>query len=219
MQWTKIKPRNYDLFSYEGEGKLLDYGCASGGYLSLTHDRGWHVTGMDMSEHAVSICRKKGFEAHVGIRPDKQFEPNTFDVVTMWHVFEHVLSPTETLEQIKRVLKPNGRVILALPNIGSKPAQWFGIYWFALDLPRHLTHFSSTTLTKLFEKNGYKVEKIFSQRHGQTVQASFRYIGREENSALCRLLSKSKRLGAFLQGMTRLIGEPAQIVVHARKID
>ena len=217
MLWTRGKKRNYDLFAYEGDGKLLDYGCASGAYLGRMEDRGWHVSGMDMSQQAIETCHQQGFDAHVGIAPDQQFPPDSFDVVSLWHVFEHVPSPTHTLEQVSAILKPNGKLVLGVPNINCLPARWFGKYWFALDLPRHVTHFSKETITKLLNRNGYEVEKIFAQRYGQTVQASFRYLGREKNSRISRFLCKYKRICYLIQYPTLLINQPAEIVVHARK--
>ena len=156
--WTRCKLRNFDLFAYEGQGKLLDYGCGGGGYLRRMQERGWQVTGMDMSPQAVDACRQQGFDAHVGVSPAEQFLPGTFDVVTLWHVLEHVISPTDTLEQIHTVLRPAGKVVLALPNIDSVIARCTGPFWRGLELPRHLTHFGPATLTQMLQKAGFQLE-------------------------------------------------------------
>ena len=218
LLWAMVRVRNYDIFRYEGAGELLDYGCGNGKYLLRMRDRGWKVTGMDMSAEAIDVCQQRELRAFVGVAPDRQFDAGSFDVVTLWHVLEHVPSPTETLEQVNRILKPNGKLVFGVPNINSLPARWFGKYWFGLDLPRHVTQFSKITAAKLVEKTGFRVEKIFAQRYGQTVQGSFSYLARDKPSKLVSLPAKSKRLCYAIQCLTLLRREPAEIVVHARKV-
>ena len=215
---TKGQRRNFDLFPWQGQGKLLDYGCGSGGYLDRMKQWGWNVVGMDMSDQAVAACREQGFDVYRGIAPDQEFEPESFDVVTLWHVLEHVPSPTRTLCQVNTVLKPHGKLVVALPNIDSLLARWLGIYWYPLELPRHLTHFSKTTITKMMEKAGFRVEKIYAQRYGQVTQKSFRYLTREKKKGIIAILSRRRRLCSIIERILSLNGEPPRMVVHARKI-
>ena len=218
LAWTRAKARNYDLFPFQGAGHLLDYGCAAGAYLVRMQQRGWIPHGMDMSEQAVEIARGQSLDVHVGIDATKVFAAESMDAMTLWHVLEHVPSPTATVRQANEVLKPGGLLVLGVPNIKCLPFQWFGKYWFALDLPRHVTHFSKDTIGKLMMRNGFKVERIFAQRYGQTIQPTCRYLARETGSRLAGLVAKSKRLSWLIQAPSLLIGEPAEIVVHARKV-
>lgn len=215
--WTKYKRRNFDLFPWEGQGRLLDYGCGGGGYLLRMHNRNWQVVGMDFSARAVETCRQQGFEAYEGAAPDDQFAPGHFDVVTLWHVLEHVPSPSRTLRQIHTVLKDGGKLVLAVPNIDSYVARRMGIYWFGLQVPSHVTHFSKGPLTEILRRTGFKVERFYSQNHGQTLGGSVLFMARETDKLRYRILVKSKRLCYLLDQLSRLIGSPGILVVHARK--
>jgi 2-polyprenyl-3-methyl-5-hydroxy-6-metoxy-1,4-benzoquinol methylase len=213
----KIKSRNYVLFAWQGSGKLLDYGCGGGGFMARMADLGWQVSGMDISPEAVENCKKQGFDACVGANPQEQFAPETFDVVTLWHVLEHVPSSTQTLKQVNSVLKPKGKVVLGLPNVDSYLARWFGPYWFAYELPRHVTHFNKITITKLLERTGFKVEKIFAQRHGQLTQRSMKYLARDKPKSIYSLLARSKSICSAIEKASLLLGQPHRMVVHAKK--
>lgn len=217
LLWTKAKARNYDLFRYEGNGKLLDYGCGSGGFLMRMQARGWDVTGMDMSEKTVEICRAQGIEAYAGTAMDEVFGEENFDAVTLWQVLEHVPSPSVTLKQIHKVLKPSGVLVIGVPNIGSWLAERYKEYWFPLELPRHLTHFDKKTIKAILERNGFTVEKIKANRYGSVVQATFRYLARDKGGWWYRFLAGSKRLCRLIDIPMRWMGRPEQIVVHARK--
>ena len=216
--WTRFHYRNYDLFPWQGRGKLLDYGCGGGKYLNRLKDLGWQVTGMDMSEQAVEVCKKQNLDVRVGINMDKEFEPEIFDAVTMFHVLEHVPSPTETLTQVNRILKNDGLLVFAVPNIASLPARWFGKCWFPLDLPRHVTHFSKETAEKILAKTGFKLEKTLAQQHGQTISSSLNYLARVTGKQKFKCFSRFKRICYLVELLSILRGQPARIVVQARKV-
>jgi len=219
LLWAKRHRRNFDLFAWEGQGKLLDYGCGGGGYLVRMKELGWDVSGMDMSQAAVDACRREGLDVCVGAAPAEKFERGSFDVVTLWHVAEHVPSPTETLRQINAVLKLRGKVVMAMPNFGSLSSRQFGPYWFGLDLPRHLTHFSPGSISWLLEKTGFVVEKIFAQRHGQITQKSFKYLADDTGKWRHTFLARSKRLCSIIERTSTMVGGPGRMVVHARKVE
>lgn len=218
MLWLKAKSRNFDLFPWHGNGKLLDYGCGAGGFLDRMKQFGWNVTGMDISPAAVEQCRQQGLNVTVGNNPAQQFAPATFDVITMWHVLEHVPSPTDTMQQINTILKPNGKLIMALPNIDSWLFKWLGYCWFPLELPRHLTHFSKKTAIEILEKTGFKVTKIFAQRHGQITQRSIKYMAQQTGKRRYRWLAQSRSLCSFIEKLSSITASPSRIVLHVEKI-
>ncbi|MCW3090277.1 MAG: class SAM-dependent methyltransferase [Ferruginibacter sp.] len=139
-------------------GALLDIGTGTGAFLHKASTAGWEVTGLEPDEGARKICKEKyGLETEA---PWKLFElPGAkFDVVTMWHVLEHVHQLHEYMDQVKRVLKPHGVALIALPNYTSADARHYAAYWAAYDVPRHLYHFSPKAVEILVKHHGMKLE-------------------------------------------------------------
>lgn len=129
---------------------VLDFGCGDGGFLVAASAEGWRATGVEMKpEHA----RFKGLE--VAERIEDTAGP--FDLITLWHSLEHVRSPREVLGALSARLARRGRVVVAVPNLDSQQARFFGAKWFHLDVPRHLFHFTPTALVRLFDIHGLKV--------------------------------------------------------------
>ena len=151
----------FEELPWHGQGRLLDFGCGGGGFLQHMHRRGWRVLGLDASGPAVQRVREKlGLPALVGSLPHPELKPGSFDVITMWHSLEHVHAPLDVLRQARRLLVPGGRLVVAVPNIDSLPFRWFGPAWYALDLPRHLTHFAPWTLQLMLESAGFRTGPI-----------------------------------------------------------
>ena len=217
LVWFRGKIRREGLIAWEGQGRLLDYGCGGGGYLVRMQQMGWTVTGMDMSAQAVGVCRDQGLEVQEGIDPTEAFDPESFDAVTLWHVIEHVPSPLETLRQMNRVLKEGGRLVLVMPNFGSTFARKYGVHWYCLDLPRHLTHFERGSLQKILEKTGFQVELMRGQKHGRVFQKTAQYVGREKKGGYA-WLGRRKRLCSLIERLVDSWGEPSVLMVQARKV-
>ena len=138
------------------EGKLLDIGCGVGDFLVLVRKKGWETTGIEPSEEARAIAQERiGF---VPLRPEesKKLSDHSFDVITMWHVLEHIDDLKFQLSELSRLLKPNGRLIIALPNYQSFDCQYYKDKWAAWDVPRHLNHFSQDTLCRIVTEAGFQ---------------------------------------------------------------
>ena len=139
------------------KGSLLDIGTGTGAFLHKAAQSGWSVTGLEPDDGARKICKDK-YNLQVET-PEKLFDLPTgkFDVVTMWHVLEHVHQLHEYMDQIKRVLKKDGVALIALPNHTSLDAQHYKEHWAAYDVPRHLYHFSPMAMDKLTAQHGLKL--------------------------------------------------------------
>lgn len=137
------------------QGKLLDIGCGVGDFLCQVKKHNWEVVGIEPSDDAKNIAATR-----LGFRPlapnDYQELPDaSFDVITLWHVLEHVDDLKFQTSEIARLMKPNGRLIIALPNYQSFDCQYFKEKWAAWDVPRHLNHFSEDTLQKMIVSSGF----------------------------------------------------------------
>jgi SAM-dependent methyltransferase len=136
-------------------------------------DRGFEVHGVEQSAEAT---RGADPRAKIRIAPrlaDAGFDADFFDEVVIWHVLEHLGDPRETLVEARRILRPGGRLIVAVPNFSSAQARWSGTAWFHLDLPRHLFHFPVSALRELVDSSGFEIE---SEHHFSLRQNPFGWI-------------------------------------------
>jgi len=143
-------------------GKLLDIGSGSGHFLSGMKNAGWDTAGIEINEKARKRSALKfGLEV---LEPHliSTFQQENFDCITLWHALEHFHDPFAYTKEIRRLLKPGGVCIVALPNSASYDALHYGAYWAAYDVPRHLWHFNSDTFRKFSTKAGLEITGIHS---------------------------------------------------------
>ena len=140
------------------EKKILDVGCGTGDFLKAAQNNGWVVIGIEPNQEARSIANSKTNNAVFDIDHLSKINDH-FDVITLWHVLEHLPDLKTQIENLKRLLNPNGTLIIAVPNFKSYDAKFYKSNWAAYDVPRHLWHFSKKSISKLFQNNGLKVIK------------------------------------------------------------
>ena len=143
------------------KGSILDIGAGTGDFLSVVKENGWNTKGVEPSEKAKAIAKKKGVSF---VEETSQLENNSFDVITMWHVLEHVPNLDNQIKELKRLLKPNGSLIIAVPNFKSFDAKQYGNFWAAYDVPIHFWHFSKTAIKKLFAKEDMKLVQVLPMK-------------------------------------------------------
>jgi 2-polyprenyl-3-methyl-5-hydroxy-6-metoxy-1,4-benzoquinol methylase len=149
----KVKLINYWNLD---KGKLLDFGAGTGDFLVEAKQDNWKAYGIEPSEKAKNIGKEKGI-CYADSLSD--FEDHFFDVITLWHVLEHVHDLNGTVAELKRVLKPDGTLIVAVPNFKSYDATYYQEFWAAYDVPRHLWHFSRAAIDSLFSVHQMKIQK------------------------------------------------------------
>ncbi|HOM67670.1 MAG: putative S-adenosylmethionine-dependent methyltransferase [Chloroflexi bacterium ADurb.Bin120] len=150
-------------------GKILDIGCATGIFLNEMQKRGWECQGVEPDQTAVDYARRRfGLDVYCGVVEDANLPAESFDVVTLWDVLEHVYDLNSTMAEIKRVLKPGGVIIAILPNANAFERYWFKEYWVGWEVPRHYRTFTPKTITDFLAKFGFEDIEIFSftGRHG-----------------------------------------------------
>jgi len=146
---------------YRRQGKLLDLGCGGGSFLWEIKKRGFEVYGVDPSFQACKLTRERLGENIFNVELEECHFPNDyFDVVTLWHVLEHLPNPNITLREIHRILKKDGILVLETPNIDSLSFKMFRKSCFHLDIPRHFYHWSSKTIKEMLNRHKFKVFKI-----------------------------------------------------------
>ncbi|MCR5659735.1 MAG: methyltransferase domain-containing protein [Bacteroidales bacterium] len=140
-------------------GNLLDIGCGVGDFIHTAEEQGWQCTGVEPSQDAKAIAKKR-IKAEILSSEDLEQIPNeTFDIITMWHVLEHVDELKWQMTQLQRLIKKGGRIVIALPNYKSYDATFYKEKWAAYDVPRHLNHFNKDTLVKIFKTNDLNLVK------------------------------------------------------------
>lgn len=151
--------------SYVSRGTILDYGCGTGMFLNVCKKAGWEAYGMEPDDEA----RKIASAANLNLFSDKSrintyITDKKFNVITLWHVLEHVTDMDETLSFFKNRLDKNGVLVIAVPNHVSYDAKHYGEYWAAYDVPRHLHHFEKKTIQQLVESKGFRLRETLPMK-------------------------------------------------------
>jgi SAM-dependent methyltransferase len=139
-------------------GIIADIGSGTGYFAAFMQKRGWQVTGIELSEQARSYSVERFGIRAIGPKQVRDLPSAYADCITFWHVLEHLYDPAGWLGEARRILKDDGRCIIALPNFASADAEWFGKRWAALDVPRHLWHFTPDAFRQFASRQGFACE-------------------------------------------------------------
>lgn len=163
--------------AHRKKGRLLDVGTGTGYFLDSMQKRGWQVEGVEKNEQARAFAHESfGLE----VKPEPalaEFETGSFNVITLWHVMEHLEHLNETWVMLNNLLEDKGVLVVAVPNCSSFDARKYGADWAAYDVPRHLWHFTPATIHKLASKHGF----IMAARHPMPFDAFYVSMLTEKN--------------------------------------
>lgn len=201
-------------------GRVLDVGCGAGAALVPFRRRGWDTVGLEPDARAVRVGREHGLRIEHGTLETVAFPDESFDYVRMDHSLEHVARPLQSLLIVRRLLRPGGRIFVAVPEFESTTRCWFGEYWWFLGLPVHTYHYSRGTLPPLLERAGFTIENVRIRPHlGGTLGSASLALnhGRRAGEyridlmkfAFCRLL------GQWVAGLIALCGTGDVVEVTA----
>ena len=137
---------------YVSRGTILDYGCGTGAFIQKCSIAGWKAFGFEPDNDARKIALEKGLAVY---NNKDSLLGNIFDIISLWHVLEHLTDLNETLTFINERLSKNGHLIIAVPNHISYDANIYKEFWAGYDVPRHIYHFEATTIEKLLRKFGF----------------------------------------------------------------
>lgn len=144
------------------KGSLLDIGAGTGDFLKTAEQNKWTVKGVEPNAKARKIAQEKGLSI---LSDSSALKEELFDVISMWHVLEHVPDLEKQIETLDKHLKKNGTLYIAVPNYKSYDARNYGKFWAAYDVPRHLWHFSQTSIKKIFLEKGFCLEALLPLKY------------------------------------------------------
>jgi 2-polyprenyl-3-methyl-5-hydroxy-6-metoxy-1,4-benzoquinol methylase len=165
------------LPTYIPGGRLLDVGCGAGRYLSEMRDLGWSVKGVESDPVAARQATQRGLDIFCGTLHDARLQDDSFDVVVLTQVIEHLPNPVETLKECTRILKSKGHVVIVTPNSSSLTHRLFGRNWRGLEPPRHLHIFSPPSISRLLVDAGLRRVRISPQVSSSIIRESI-YLSR-----------------------------------------
>lgn len=194
------------------QGKVLDIGCGSGNFLADLKELEWDVYGIDPSAIAVRVAQERGLtKVRRGYVESADFPKSFFDVVTLFHVFEHVVNPDAVLAGIKKILKPGGKLVIGVPNFKSFGSAVHGKYWAGLSFPLHYFHYNKETLVALLRRHGFSVAQIgyanmFSDICVSSLESRYNVLTHYHSSLVMqKVFAMSNR---FFGALDYLVGNP-----------
>ena len=156
------KARKVEQLTGHKSGRLLDYGAGTGHFARIMKSRGWDVAAIEKNGKARELAlREFGFEMQP-VEALKAIKDKELDVVTMWHVMEHIQEPDNMWRELHRILADSGIAIIAVPNSASYDALNYKEYWAAYDVPRHLWHFTPDTIAQWGGKHGFTLDRQYT---------------------------------------------------------
>jgi 2-polyprenyl-3-methyl-5-hydroxy-6-metoxy-1,4-benzoquinol methylase len=151
--------------SRQKKGALLDIGCGTGEFANVMKLDGWNVRGIEPGDGAREMAKKN---YGLDVQPEeaiKNIPANSMDVITMWHVLEHVPDLQGRVQELKSILRQDGLLLIAVPNRNSHDAAYYGKHWAAYDVPRHLWHFRPQDIRALFRPHGFEVKEVLPMKY------------------------------------------------------
>lgn len=183
-------------------GRLVDVGCGNGTLIERLKNLGWRVEGVELDGLAAQVARRRNLEVYYGTLEARNYPDESFDAVTISHVIEHVYDPLQLLRECHRILKPQGRLIVATPNLSSWGHKYFKAAWLGLDPPRHLQVFTSSLLVLLAKRAGFhrfelsttirEADEVFIA--SRSIQRTGSYIIGGPQSRTTRILARGVQL-------------------------
>jgi 2-polyprenyl-3-methyl-5-hydroxy-6-metoxy-1,4-benzoquinol methylase len=205
------------LQRFPSRGRLLEVGCATGPFVEAAREDGWDAEGIDPAAAAVAVGAERGLPLRAVSLEDAGYsQADRFQVIVMLHMLEHLADPAATLREARRVVAPDGCLVIEVPNLGSAEARLRGLRWSALTPPEHLTYFDRRSLARLLDATGWRVIVSATPTSAELAAERVGDGGTRVGSVAARVLRLASRLGLFhlvsaagLGGSLRVTAVPA----------
>lgn len=163
-EYARAKQHADELKLFKESGRLVDVGCSYGIFVKAAQDEGFDASGIEPAKNAAAYAKQK-FHVNVfqGTLDEAKVKENTYDIVTLYDVLEHIPNLKPFLKEIRRVLKPGGFLVVQSPNVESYAFQILKTNWNWLLVPNHLWHFSKKSLSNVLEENGFTIKKVITE--------------------------------------------------------
>lgn len=202
------------------KGRMLDIGASVGHFMSVAKEHGWDVSGIEISADAVEMAKQRyRLDIQIGTIDDINIEKGLFDVVTLWHVFEHFPDPLSPLRKIYDCVRDGGLLVMELPNIESKEAKSDITKWSFLMPDEHIHHYTPKAISILLETNGFKVENIEYASGGTGIGEKMEKLGIAGiKNLLLKIFPPARRMRKGLLKVLTVHGSEEIMIIFARKI-
>ncbi|MDD4354001.1 MAG: class I SAM-dependent methyltransferase [Candidatus Nanoarchaeia archaeon] len=219
---TFKKMKSEGMPKFVNEGHLLDIGCSYGNFLSKMKKLGWQVKGIELNKKAAEWGRKNSGLNIINSDIDHLKTNEKFDVITMRMLLEHVYSPKKVLKKVKGLLKPNGTLIISIPNFDGFEARLYGKYAYTLQVPTHLTHFTPKTIRLYLKSSGFKDIKIYYQKVDRDLIVPLEYMNEDgkNESHLLNILSNKLIRKTFVKWFINILcilHKTSRMTIYASK--
>ena len=216
--WLKYSTRAFDALPWAGEGTLCDFGCGGCGFLRQQRGRGWNVVGVDFSESAAQRAKEDDqLDVAVGTWPGEARAGETFDVITGFHVIEHLPDPKAWVQAAADKLKPGGYFLICCPDADSWAYKKFKQDWYGLDPPRHFSNFTKATVIALMKDAGLEILRVRPQTRETTLRISAKLRAQRTGSRWWKMLSSSNSWWKPMARLSGWFGKADGMVITARK--
>ena len=196
-------------------GRVLDVGCAAGFFLKVMEEKGWETTGVDISAPMAAFARQElNLNVFSGTLEQQQFEEQSFDVITLWDVIEHLDDARAVLASARRLLKHDGILVLETQNVESMFARFMGRRWHHYKYEEHLWHFSPKTLSSLLALEQFEVVEMSSRWAGKYVSVNFAL---ERSARIHSVLPHLLRPLRCLGNLSTYVNPLDEMIVVARR--
>jgi 2-polyprenyl-3-methyl-5-hydroxy-6-metoxy-1,4-benzoquinol methylase len=207
-------------------GRLLEIGCGAGAFLHRMAQEGWEVEGLELSPEAGRKAQQLGFPVFIGSLSDAPDPAKSYDLIAGWMVLEHLHDPLQMLRKLWRWSAPGGWIALSVPDAGALEFRLFQDAWYALDVPRHLFHFTPKTAAQVLKQSGWELQRIVWQDNPNNLILSLRNRlqerGWQRTADFLKDVADGRRLGRLRLILGKLLGSlraSGRMTLWARRIE